>query len=81
MAIKALALRNIKAIPRRLIAGQGGFPAGPPPRLDIARTIATGPDINLMDALSAQYTCVLVTHSMQQAARVSQQTAFSILAS
>jgi phosphate transport system ATP-binding protein len=64
-------------------------------RLCIARTIAVGPDVILMDEpcsaldpiatarveqliheLQLHYTIVIVTHSMQQAARVSQKTAF-----
>ena len=64
-------------------------------RLCIARSIATRPDIILMDepcsaldpiatlkiedlmrALKANYTIVIVTHNMQQAARVSDYTAF-----
>lgn len=64
-------------------------------RLCIARTLATNPDVILMDEpasaldpsstarvedlifeLRENYTIVIVTHNMQQAARVSQQTAF-----
>jgi len=64
-------------------------------RLCIARTIAIGPEVvlmdepcsaldpiatavieNLIDELKSQYTIVIVTHSMQQAARVSDRTAF-----
>ena len=64
-------------------------------RLCIARTIATRPEVILMDepcsaldpiatlkiedlmrALKANYTIVIVTHNMQQAARVSDYTAF-----
>ncbi len=64
-------------------------------RLCIARTLATNPDVILMDEpasaldpastarvedliyeLRQNYTIVIVTHNMQQAARVSQQTAF-----
>jgi phosphate transport system ATP-binding protein len=64
-------------------------------RLCIARTIAVGPEVILMDepcsaldpiatgkieelidALRQQYSIVIVTHSMQQAARVSQRTAY-----
>jgi len=64
-------------------------------RLCIARTIAVGPEVILMDEpcsaldpiatakieelideLRAQFTIVIVTHSMQQAARVSQRTAY-----
>jgi len=64
-------------------------------RLCIARALATGPDVLLMDEpasaldpkstariedlifeLKDTYTIVIVTHNMQQAARVSDQTAF-----
>jgi phosphate transport system ATP-binding protein len=64
-------------------------------RLCIARAIAVGPEVILMDEpcsaldpiataiieelideLRENYTIVIVTHSMQQAARVSQKTAF-----
>jgi len=64
-------------------------------RLCIARTIAVGPEVILMDEpcsaldpiatgkiedlideLRQQYTIVIVTHSMQQASRVSQRTAY-----
>ena len=64
-------------------------------RLCIARAIAVGPEVILMDEpcsaldpiataiieelideLRVNYTIVIVTHSMQQAARVSQKTAF-----
>ena len=64
-------------------------------RLCIARTIATKPDVILMDepcsaldpiatarvedlmlALREEYTIIIVTHNMQQAARVSDRTAF-----
>ena len=64
-------------------------------RLCIARTVATRPEVilldepcsaldpistakieELIDELSADYTIVIVTHNMQQAARVSDRTAF-----
>ena len=64
-------------------------------RLCIARTIAVGPEVilmdepcsaldpiatakieNLIDELRENFTIVIVTHSMQQAARVSQRTAY-----
>ena len=38
--------------------------------------IATAKIEELIDELSKNYTIVIVTHSMQQAARVSNQTAF-----
>ncbi len=67
-------------------------------RLCIARTLATDPEVILMDEpcsaldpiatlkieeliaqLKAEYTIVIVTHNMQQAARVSDRTAFFTL--
>ena len=41
--------------------------------------IATARIEELMDELRQNYTIVIVTHSMQQAARVSQRTAFFLL--
>ena len=43
--------------------------------------IATAQIEELMDELAESYTIVIVTHSMQQAARVSQRTAFFHLGS
>src|SRR5918992_487197 len=72
-----------------------GLSGGQQQRLCIARTIATRPDVILMDepcsaldpiatsriedlmvGLRGEYTIIIVTHNMQQAARVSDRTAF-----